>query len=266
MLGITTSKEAAALREEIATLKAERDELDQQLGCTRADLSFATDKLKGLDRSNNLLEKANKLLSEQTAENALLKSEIARLKAFHLPEQLEPKLIHIHTDPQGKKYYKYQNPAEADYPRSVVAQIALREADRRLTREGIIKYLDQVDHHFNKGAIREAAGVLTVIREQANSDAEIEGLWKLAAVWFIRDDEDPKTYDAKIAAEKIAYWKSDPRLEAFFLPAAYRLIWDCGDTSDERIHEHLKAIQADISRIRNASGAFADESPTTSTK
>jgi len=164
----------------------------------------------------------------------------------------------------GKKYYTLDNIFELPTGRGFMALTYYDELQMRASREYLIKHCKAVDILLSDPK-KIDIGSLAIIHRNLKDRLELlpipEHVYKLASVIFFDDSESPYTYDMTYNQKKIAKWKEEPDVLAFFLqvPMKNLLPYSKFPVSDiqkfsELVEELDRAQQSDISEIISRRG------------
>jgi len=122
----------------------------------------------------------------------------------------------------GVDYYELENIFNLPYQRALEA-IAIYEENRmKITYEYLKAHTKAIDNIFalQKFGLKEF-GKLKHLNEQMKElfefVVETDLVYKLASVVYFTKDENPYTYDGKVAMNKIKAWKEAKGLNDFFL-------------------------------------------------
>jgi hypothetical protein len=122
----------------------------------------------------------------------------------------------------GIDYYELENIFNLPYQRALEA-IAIYEENRmKITYEYLKAHTKAIDNIFalQKFGLKEF-GKLNQLNEQMKERLEFvvdtDLVYKLASVVYFTKDENPYTYDGKVAINKIKAWKEAKGLNDFFL-------------------------------------------------
>ena len=133
-------------------------------------------------------------------------------------------LIHCYTDIFGNKYYEFPDPMAMGVLRFTSAGEATKYAEFNITKERFIELNTLIIDSFNKKTPDLVAIALAAeeMRACAQFSAEKITLLNLACVYFIREDENPNSFDANIQKEKKECWEKDENALIFFLERAWQ--------------------------------------------
>jgi len=144
------------------------------------------------------------------------------LRRFWPSPPQRPGLAHIYTDRRGRRHYRYEDLLQMPMKRLIALEAAGRFVELNLTRERLLGLLAAFEERAAAQDWPAAFRIAAELRLRAEGVVEEENLLAAAAVYFVREDEDPTDYDAAFARAKAAEWREDPQAAAFFLSAWLR--------------------------------------------
>ena len=124
-----------------------------------------------------------------------------------------------------------------------------KEAELGVSKDLLNTFMEEAKKRFNNGEITKGFQLFENLQERLEVPGDSELLLKIASVHYIREDEDWRVYDAKVATEKIAYWKSEPKVLAFFLTMSFKEIYNYGKQSEEAIQKYLREAAEELSKL-----------------
>lgn len=118
----------------------------------------------------------------------------------------------------GTKYYRFADISNLPYERGLTALCVYNEVEMRCTREHLMKHVEAVDGllHEKKIDIFKIKALNDILKQRLMLTADVELLYKLASVCFFDKTENPAVYEQEYAAKKIAKWRKDAKVTAFF--------------------------------------------------
>ncbi len=117
----------------------------------------------------------------------------------------------------------------------------------RTSPEFMTAWLTALENTINANPIKitEVADMINVMRERINFAIPTESIiWELAAVAFFDRNESPYRYDPEYAKDKVARWKQDEGLPAFFFKTPLKDMVSFPDLSEKGLETYLKAVEA----------------------
>lgn len=142
-----------------------------------------------------------------------------------------------------RKFYRFKDEFRCPVGRYKYVYKRFKEADLRMTKEVIEKYLDQIDNAI-KGGKKSGIDLGVVYRVVYNMRTwlvvpfEPEAIKRLAAVVFFTEDEDLSTFDEKAGEQKVAFWLEHNTYD-FFLTQPIGALLNQSNTSNESLQEYL---------------------------
>ena len=122
----------------------------------------------------------------------------------------------------GVDYYELENIFNLPYQRALEAITIYEENRMKITYEYLKAHTKAVDNIFalQKFGMKEFNRLNQLneqMKERLNFIVDTDLVYKLASVVYFTKDENPYTYDGKVALEKIKNWKSTVSVNDFFL-------------------------------------------------
>jgi hypothetical protein len=122
----------------------------------------------------------------------------------------------------GVDYYELENIFNLPYQRALEA-IAIYEENRmKITYEYLKAHTKAIDNIFalQRFGLKEFAKLNQLneqMKERLDFVVDTDLVYKLASVVYFTKDENPYTYDGKVAMDKIKNWKASAGVNDFFL-------------------------------------------------
>lgn len=126
----------------------------------------------------------------------------------------EVELAFVH---EGVEYFKFVNEQNIPCERAFAALDVYEELNQRLTREYLESMFDGLKSALNKGDLVKAANIVEFARQRMEHVTNVEILYKLASVLYFDKNENCYSYDREYNEKKMARWKEDKDIAAFFL-------------------------------------------------
>lgn len=154
-------------------------------------------------------------------------------------------------DSEGRRYYAYDDDNQIPIKRLSAIQEAHMELSRSLTANELSMFLDAMDTALNdivKPQGKKITGlprlghILGEMRLRNDQLIHEEILFKLAAILYIREDEDPAIVDMDVLEQKIKQFRKDAAggLHDFFYQDGLRRYMPFANMSKAEWEEHLK--------------------------
>lgn len=147
----------------------------------------------------------------------------------------------------GVQYYMMKDIFNSFAGRALDAMAIYEKWSMRTTPEFMGGWLQALENTINANPIKitEVAEMINVMRERINFAIPTESIiWELASVAFFDRNESPYRYDTEYAKDKIARWKEDIGLPAFFFKTPLRDMVSLPDLSEDGFKNYLKATEA----------------------
>lgn len=147
----------------------------------------------------------------------------------------EIKLAFVH---KGVEYFMFENEQNIVSERAFSAIDVYEELNQRITREYLDGYFAAVLAATNAGDLVKVANLTSNAMQRLAHITNVEILYKLASVLYFTKEENHYTYDREYNEKKIAKWKEDKDIDAFFLnsPMANFLPSFDGSTMNTQIY------------------------------
>jgi hypothetical protein len=147
----------------------------------------------------------------------------------------------------GVQYYMMKDIFNSFAGRALDAMAIYEKWSMRTSPEFMGAWLQGLENTINANPIKitEVAELINIMRERINFAIPTESIiWELASVAFFDRNESPYRYDPEYAKDKIARWKQDVGLPAFFFKSPLRDIVSLPDLSEEGFKSYLKVTEA----------------------
>lgn len=119
----------------------------------------------------------------------------------------------------GRKYYRFADISNLPYERGLQAIMVYNEVDMRCSREYLSKHIEAMDKilHEKNIDIYKINQLNEMLKQRLNLITDVDLLYKLASVCYFDDSEKPEVYEPEYAEKKIAIWRKDKGVHAFFM-------------------------------------------------
>lgn len=160
----------------------------------------------------------------------------------------------------GTKYYRFADITNLPYERGLMAIYAFNEYEMRCDREFLVKYAAKIDEVLHKQSI----DIFTinkaneVLKQRLQMPTNVDLLYKLASVVFFDKTENPAVYEPEYAEKKIAKWRKDKGVTAFFSQQPLRELIPPLENADtdldtfSQIQKELDLIHSECIRLANS--------------
>jgi len=163
----------------------------------------------------------------------------------------------------GTKYYRFADISNLPYERGLMALNVYNEFDMRCDRKQLQRHVDAMDNllHQQKIDIFKIQQLNEILKQRLELMTDTNLLYKLASVVFFDKTENPAVYEPEYAEKKIAKWRKDQKVTAFFsqrpllelIPSLQSVGVDL-DTYTELLEE-LNKIQEQALRLASSTDA-----------
>lgn len=167
------------------------------------------------------------------------------------PKKIFPKCKHIIDyafSIKGRHYFQFNDPLNMPYDRALKSLPYYREFEMNTGRELLIAHTDAVDNIFSKTQLTmndlvDLKHFNNLLKERLNLPKEPELMYKLAAVVFFDQYENPDTYEFKYGEAKIKHWKKEADLKSFFLSKPLRTLIPYLDYVGENLITYSQMVE-----------------------
>ncbi len=151
----------------------------------------------------------------------------------------------------GVDYYKFETGYNSYYDRYMAAMDRINEIEQRVDAKYLDFHQKATDEYLNKGSLTNISILNNNLKERRQYIFNQRLLYNLASVWFFDKSENCYTYDYEYADKKIARWRKDKNLLAFFLQTELAKYMPLPDTVKENLEIYLKGQNLkDLSILR----------------
>jgi hypothetical protein len=121
-----------------------------------------------------------------------------------------------------RHYFRFDDPLNTPYDRALKTLVYYKELDMNCDRALLKAHTEAVDNIFKQPTINidtlmELKGLNNLLKQRLELPKEPDLMYKLAAVVFFDQHENPYTYEFKYGENKIKSWKKNTTLTDFFL-------------------------------------------------
>lgn len=160
----------------------------------------------------------------------------------------------------GETYYRFADLNNLPYKRGLMAYAVYNELDMRCTREYLEQHTKAIDSILTAQEINvfDIKKLNDQMKQRLSLTADVELMYKLASVAYFDKNESPEGYDVAYNQKKIAKWKKESSVEAFFLsqplmdllPFLNSVDFDLNTYSE--LNKELNQLHSDILRMLNS--------------
>jgi len=147
--------------------------------------------------------------------NRLFKKDISTFNIYH-PEIKDR--IEFAFNLNGIKYYRFKETHLTRVMRYKYQVQFLNEYELGITSEDLIKYIDELEKHANKGQLGDVIIKARLIKKRATIYKDVDSFYKMASACYFTDSEEVISYDFKYNEAKIKLFK-ESKDQSFFLTA-----------------------------------------------
>ena len=118
----------------------------------------------------------------------------------------------------GRKYYQFADISNLPYERGLTAMQVYNEVEMRCSRKFLEYFTEAMEKclHAKEINIYDINALNEMLKQRLSLRADVELLYKLASVAFFDSSENPCVYEPAYAEKKIARWRKDQKVAAFF--------------------------------------------------
>lgn len=159
----------------------------------------------------------------------------------------------------GTKYYHFADISNLPYERGLVAINFYEELNMRCDRKFLVQYQSAINKllHEQKIDIFKINQLNEILRQRLQMATHVDLLYKLASVVFFDKTENPYVYEPAYAEKKIAKWRKDQKVTAFFSQMPLRALIPSSENVDtdldtfSEIQKELDLIHSEALRLAN---------------
>lgn len=119
----------------------------------------------------------------------------------------------------GRKYYRFADISNLPYERGLQALMVYNEVEMRCSRKYLLQHVEAMSKLLRQEKIDifKINALNEMMEQRLNLITDVDLLYKLASVCYFDDTESPETYEPDYAEKKIAAWRKDKGVHAFFM-------------------------------------------------
>jgi hypothetical protein len=159
----------------------------------------------------------------------------------------------------GVTYYRFANEQRIPALRAMAALDVYEELEYKVTKEHLTLHFQAVQEAVDKGELGRIAVLTEIMQQRLGWITHIDLVYKLASVLYFDISENPESYDQVYNAQKIASWKADNEVGAFFLTTPIIELTPFSDILETDLQRftdlqrsldlsHLKALSLSLSK------------------
>lgn len=156
----------------------------------------------------------------------------------------------------GTAYYRFADITNLPYERGLQALYIYNQIEMRCSRDFLLKYTEATDKilHGKDIDIYTLNQMNEILKQRLAMPTDVELLYQLASVAFFDKTENPAVYEQAYAEKKIAKWRKDKEVTAFFSQKALKELmpflanagYDLNTFS--KINEELNKVHGELLR------------------
>lgn len=133
-------------------------------------------------------------------------------------EQKEKYRIEYAFTSGGVKYYRFADISNLPYERGLTALQVYNEVEMRCSRKFLERFTEVLEQELTGKTINiyNIHAMNEMLKQRLALSADVDLLYKLASVAFFDKTENPCVYEPAYAEKKIARWRKDQKVAAFF--------------------------------------------------
>lgn len=123
---------------------------------------------------------------------------------------------------EKRHYFRFDEPLSTGYDRALKCLVYYKEMEMNIDREFIKAHTQAIDNIFLRKTLTiddlmDIRKLNNQLKQRLELPKEPDLMYKLAAVVFFDQFENPNVYEFKYGEKKIAFWKKSTTLTDFFL-------------------------------------------------
>jgi hypothetical protein len=156
----------------------------------------------------------------------------------------------------GTAYYRFADITNLPYERGLQALYIYNQIEMRCSRDFLLKYTEATDKilHGKDIDIYTLNQMNEILKQRLAMPTDVELLYQLASVAFFDATENPAVYEQAYAEKKIAKWRKDKEVAAFFSQKALKELMPflanvgCDLNTFSKINEELNKVHGELLR------------------
>lgn len=119
----------------------------------------------------------------------------------------------------GRKYYCYEDITNLPLQRGRAALACFNEIEMRCSREFLVRFTEAMDEvlQSNRIDIYRINMLNGLLKDRLSLTADLELCYRLAAIVYFDETENPAVYEPEYGAKKIERWRKDMKVSDFFM-------------------------------------------------
>ena len=145
-------------------------------------------------------------------------AEVWRTQLDRKRQQKEKYRIEYAFTSGGTKYYQFADITNLPYERGLQAMYIYNQVEMRCSRDFLKRYTEAVHRvlHGKDIDIYALNQMNEILKQRLSMPCDVELLYQLASVAFFDKTENPAVFEQAYAEKKIAKWRKDKEVAAFF--------------------------------------------------
>lgn len=146
---------------------------------------------------------------------------------FHVQPGHEVELAFVSD---GVEYFRFVDNFSCYAERYFAALDAINALEQRVDKDYLKIHIGLTKEYLNKGDLSKIAVLNHNLEERMTHISNVDLLYTLASVWYFSKEENVYTYNYEFAEKKIARWRADKDVLAFFFKSPLRNYLPLSDT------------------------------------
>lgn len=154
----------------------------------------------------------------------------------------------------GTAYYRFADITNLPYERGLMALYIYNQIEMRCSRDFLVKYTEATDKilHSKDIDIYTLNQMNEILKQRLAMPTDVDLLYQLASVCFFDKTENPAVYEQAYAEKKIAKWRKDKEVTAFFSQKALKELMPflasvgCDLNTFSKLNEELNKIHGEL--------------------
>lgn len=165
----------------------------------------------------------------------------------------EPYIIEYAFSVGDRHYFRFDDVFNTPYKRALSTLVYFKELDCNMDREYIEDHCKAFDKilttsQFNTKHLLKLQELNSMMMERTVMPKEPELMFKMAAVVFFDQTENPQVYEFKYGENKIRAWKKNVDVNAFFLSQPLRRLIPYLESAGENLEQFSAMAERTVNR------------------